>query len=313
MPWFRWLTILWFAPLAMAAQTISSPNGQLTLKAYVSKGQPTYELFYGNEPVVKPSHLGLELANFPSLLTNFEVASVDSSSFDETWKPVWGEKSAIRNRYNELAVRFKERTAACRDMVVRFRLYDEGVGFRYELPRQPQLDNVIVKEERTQFAMPGNHQAYWIAGDYDTNEYDYQITRLSEIRQRMPKAVTPNATQSPIGPTAVQTALLMKTDGGLYINIHEAALVNYSAMHLVLNDTTMVFESCLTPDALGQKACIRCPFNTPWRTIMVSNDPRTLLDSKLTLNLNEPCKLEDTSWIHPVKYIGVWWEMITGK
>lgn len=313
MPWFRWLTILWFAPLAMAAQTISSPNGQLTLKAYVSKGQPTYELFYGDEPVVNPSHLGLELANFPSLLTNFEVASVDSSSFDETWKPVWGEKSAIRNRYNELAVRFKERTAACRDMVVRFRLYDEGVGFRYELPRQPQLDNVIVKEERTQFAMPGNHQAYWIAGDYDTNEYDYQITRLSEIRQRMPKAVTPNATQSPIGPTAVQTALLMKTDAGLYINIHEAALVNYSAMHLVLNDTTMVFESCLTPDALGQKACIRCPFNTPWRTIMVSNDPRTLLDSKLTLNLNEPCKLEDTSWIHPVKYIGVWWEMITGK
>ena len=313
MPWFRWLTILWFAPLAMAAQTISSPNGQLTLRAYVSKGQPTYELFYGNEPVVKPSHLGLELANFPSLLTNFEVASVDSSSFDETWKPVWGEKSAIRNRYNELAVRFKERTAACRDMVVRFRLYDEGVGFRYELPRQPQLDNVIVKEERTQFAMPGNHQAYWIAGDYDTNEYDYQITRLSEIRQRMPKAVTPNATQSPIGPTAVQTALLMKTDGGLYIHIHEAALVNYSAMHLVLNDTTMVFESCLTPDALGQKACIRCPFNTPWRTIMVSNDPRTLLDSKLTLNLNEPCKLEDTSWIHPVKYIGVGWEMITGK
>lgn len=297
----------------MAAQTISSPNRRLTLKAYVSNGRPTYELFYRGQAVVKPSHLGLEIDNFPSLLTDFEVASVDSSSFDETWKPVWGEKSAIRNRYNELVVCFRERKSPSRDMVVRFRIYDEGVGFRYELALQPQLNNVIVKEERTQFAMTGNHMAYWIPGDYDTSEYDYQITRLSEIRQRMPKAVTPNATQSPIGPTAVQTALLMKTDGGLYINIHEAALVGYSAMHLVLNDTTMVFQSCLTPDAVGRKAYIRCPFNTPWRTIMVSDDPRTLLDAKLTLNLNEPCKLEDTSWIHPVKYVGVWWEMITGK
>ena len=304
---------MWFAPLAMAAQTISSPNGRLTLKAYVSTGRPTYELFYRGQAVVKPSHLGLEIDNFPSLLTDFEVASVDSSSFDETWKPVWGEKSAIRNRYNELVVCFRERKSPSRDMVVRFRIYDEGVGFRYELAPQPQLNNVIVKEERTQFAMTGNHMAYWIPGDYDTSEYDYQITRLSEIRQRMPKAVTPNATQSPIGSTAVQTALLMKTDGGLYINIHEAALVGYSAMHLVLNDTTMVFQSCLTPDAVGRKAYIRCPFNTPWRTIMVSDDPRTLLDAKLTLNLNEPCKLEDTSWIHPVKYVGVWWEMITGK
>lgn len=313
MAWLRWLWVLWFAPLAMAAQTISSPNGRLTLKAYVSNGRPTYELFYRGQAVVKPSHLGLEIDNFPSLLTDFEVASVDSSSFDETWKPVWGEKSAIRNRYNELVVCFRERKSPSRDMVVRFRIYDEGVGFRYELAPQPQLNNVIVKEERTQFAMTGNHMAYWIPGDYDTSEYDYQITRLSEIRQRMPKAVTPNATQSPIGPTAVQTALLMKTDGGLYINIHEAALVGYSAMHLVLNDTTMVFQSCLTPDAVGRKAYIRCPFNTPWRTIMVSDDPRTLLDAKLTLNLNEPCKLEDTSWIHPVKYVGVWWEMITGK
>ena len=313
MAWLRWLWVLWFAPLAMAAQTISSPNGRLTLKAYVSNGRPTYELFYRGQAVVKPSHLGLEIDNFPSLLTDFEVASVDSSSFDETWKPVWGEKSAIRNRYNELVVCFRERKSPSRDMVVRFRIYDEGVGFRYELAPQPQLNNVIVKEERTQFAMTGNHLAYWIPGDYDTSEYDYQITRLSEIRQRMPKAVTPNATQSPIGPTAVQTALLMKTDGGLYINIHEAALVGYSAMHLVLNDTTMVFQSCLTPDAVGRKAYIRCPFNTPWRTIMVSDDPRTLLDAKLTLNLNEPCKLEDTSWIHPVKYVGVWWEMITGK
>ncbi len=313
MAWLRWLWVLWFAPLAMAAQTISSPNGRLTLKAYVSNGRPTYELFYRGQAVVKPSHLGLEIDNFPSLLTDFEVASVDSSSFDETWKPVWGEKSAIRNRYNELVVCFRERKSPSRDMVVRFRIYDEGVGFRYELAPQPQLNNVIVKEERTQFAMTGNHMAYWIPGDYDTSEYDYQITRLSEIRQRMPKAVTPNATQSPIGPTAVQTALLMKTDGGLYINIHEAALVGYSAMHLVLNDTTMVFQSCLTPDAVGRNAYIRCPFNTPWRTIMVSDDPRTLLDSKLTLNLNEPCKLEDTSWIHPVKYVGVWWEMITGK
>ena len=313
MAWLRWLWVLWFAPLAMAAQTISSPNGRLTLKAYVSNGRPTYELFYRGQAVVKPSHLGLEIDNFPSLLTDFEVASVDSSSFDETWKPVWGEKSAIRNRYNELVVCFRERKSPSRDMVVRFRIYDEGVGFRYELAPQPQLNNVIVKEERTQFAMTGNHMAYWIPGDYDTSEYDYQITRLSEIRQRMPKAVTPNATQSPIGSTAVQTALLMKTDGGLYINIHEAALVGYSAMHLVLNDTTMVFQSCLTPDAVGRKAYIRCPFNTPWRTIMVSDDPRTLLDAKLTLNLNEPCKLEDTSWIHPVKYVGVWWEMITGK
>ena len=312
MAWFRRLTILWFAPLAMAAQTISSPNGQLTLKAYISKGQPTYELFYGNEPVVKPSHLGLELANFPSLLTNFEVASVDSTSFDETWKPVWGETATIRNHYNELEVDLNQPSSK-RNIVIRFRVYDDGMGLRYEFPQQPELNYFVIKDEHTQFAMAGDHTAWWLPGDYDTQEQETQESKLSEIRKRFHEAVNwDNSSVSVFSDTGVQTSLQMKSADGLYINIHEAACANYATMHLNLDDKTMTFESWLTPDATGLKGFMQTPCETPWRTVMVSDDARDMLANNLILNLNEPCAIADTSWIKPVKYVGVWWEMITG-
>ncbi len=303
---------LLFLPLLAMAQTVKSPNGNIAVRVFVKDGKLTYTMSYKGKTVINPSRLGIELSNFPSLTDHFELTDSTTSDFDETWKPVWGETGTIRNHYKELAVTAYQTTTR-RNMIVRFRVYDDGMGFRYELPRQHDLDNIVVKEERTEFAMTGDHTAYWIPGDYDTQEYEYQTTRLSGIRGRMKAAITPNATQTPIGETAVQTSLQMKTDDGLYINIHEAALVDYSAMHLVLDDKTMVFQSCLTPDAVGRKGYLRCPANSPWRTVMVSDDARDILSSNLILNLNEPCKIEDTSWIHPVKYMGVWWEMMIGK
>ena len=196
--------------------------------------------------------------------------------------------------------------------MIRFRVYNDGMGLRYEFPQQNELNYFIVKREHTQFAMAGDHTAYWIPGDYDTQEYETQISKLSEIRQRMKAAITDNSSQTQFSPTGVQTSLQMKTADGLYINLHEAALVNYPAMHLDLDDKNMVFESWLTPDAVGNKAYVQTPFNTPWRTVIVSDDARQMLASNLILNLNEPCKLTDTSWIHPTKYCGVWWEMIAG-
>jgi hypothetical protein len=305
------LTLL-FVPLLCMAQTTKSPDGNVVLTFSVDGGRPVYQLSFKGKSVIKPSRLGLELSNYPNLLDGFEEANSETSTFDETWKPVWGEVSAIRNHYNELAVTLYQ-SATKRNLIIRFRVYDDGIGFRYEFPRQQNMDNIIVKEEHSQFSMTGDHTAYWKPGDYDTDEYEYNISKLSEIRGLMKKAVTPNACQSPIGPTAVQTALQLKTADGLYINIHEAALVDYSALHLVLDDKNMVFESCLTPDAQGRKGFLRCPCTSPWRTIMVSDDARDILASHLILNLNEPCKIEDTSWIHPVKYMGVWWEMMTGK
>ena len=297
---------------AMMAESITSPNGNLHLDFTVNtQGEPVYQLFYKGKAVVKPSKLGLELKDDPGLMSNFTLTGTETSTFDETWKPVWGEVAQIRNHYNELAVTLEQK-AQNRNMIIRFRLYNDGLGFRYEFPLQRNLNYFIVTEEHTQFAMTGDHLAFWIPGDYDTQEYDYTESKLSEIRGLMESAVTVNASQFVFSPTGVQTSLQMKTDDGIYINLHEAALVDYSCMHLNLDDNNLIFESWLTPDVLDNKAYMQAPSKTPWRTIIVSDDARDILASKLTLNLNEPCAYKDVSWIKPVKYIGVWWEMITG-
>lgn len=316
---------------ASAQEVLRSPDGELELRFSLSdKGEPTYALDYKGRAAVLPSRMGLELrGDAPalefgaeiqkggygepvSLYDGFEQCGAVRSEFDETWQPVWGEESSIRNRYNELAITLRQPQSG-RQMVVRFRLYDEGVGFRYEFPEQEAMTYFTIREERTQFAMTGDHTAFWIPGDYDTQEYDYTESKLSEIRQLMQQAITPNSSQTPFSPTGVQTALQLKSDDGLYINIHEAALVDYPCMHLDLDDERMVFTSHLTPDAQGWKGYMQTPCHTPWRTVMVTDDAREILASRLILNLNEPCAIEDTSWIKPVKYVGVWWEMITGK
>lgn len=310
-------------PLSVAAQTVSSPNGAISVSfSLADGGRPTYEMTYKGRPVVKPSHLGLELAKDKhatkgfaetSLMDGFTESHSEVSSFDETWKPVWGETATIRNHYNELLVSLSQDHTG-RQMNIRFRVYDDGMGLRYEFPQQDSLVYFIVKEEHTQFAMTGDHTAWWLPGDYDTQEQETQESRLSEIRARFHDAVNwSNSSVANFSETGVQTSLQMKSQDGLYINIHEAALVNYPAMHLNLDDKHMVFESWLTPDATGNKAYVQVPFNTPWRTVMVSDDARDMLSSNLILNLNEPCKIEDTSWIHTTKYCGVWWEMIVGK
>ena len=295
------------------AEGITSPSGIVKVDFELTgNGVPTYSVAYKDRPVVKPSTLGLELNGQSNLMDGFEVVKTSTSTFDETWQPVWGETKDIRNHYNELLVELRQPTTD-RYMNIRFRVYDEGMGLRYEFPTQKNLIYFVIKEEHTQFAMTGDHTAWWIPGDYDTQEYDYTESRLSEIRGLLEKAYTSNLSQTMFSNTGVQTSLQMKTDDGLYINLHEAALVDYSCMHLNLDDKNMVFESWLTPDAQGNKGYMQAPCHTPWRTVMVSDDARDILASKLILNLNEPCKLEDTSWIKPVKYVGVWWEMITGK
>lgn len=299
-------------PLA-AAEEVASPDGKTRLLfSLCEKGEPVYELFYKDKRVLNPSKLGIELVDAPNLLDGFTLSDAQRSSFDETWQPVWGEEKEIRNQYNELAVTLNQPEQK-RNMVIRFRLFDNGVGFRYEFPLSDNLNYFTIKEEHTQFAMTGDHKAFWIPGDYDTQEYDYVESRLSEIRGLMKEAITPNSSQTPFSDTGVQTSLQMKTDDGLYINLHEAALVDYSCMHLNLDDEKMVFQSWLTPDALGNKGYMQAPCNTPWRTIIVSDDARDILASRITLNLNEPCAYDDTSWIKPVKYVGVWWEMIAGS
>ncbi|MEO8415187.1 MAG: glycoside hydrolase family 97 protein [Ginsengibacter sp.] len=296
------------------AQVLRSPAGNFEMNFKLqTDGTPVYQLAYKGKEIIKTSRLGLELKNDSlSLLNNFEIEKVDTASFDETWKPVWGEVTTIRNHYNEMAVTLHQKMPD-RVMVIRFRLFNDGLGFRYEFPEQKNLIYFIIKEERTEFAMTGDHTAFWIPGDYDTQEYDYTTSKLTEIRKLMKAAITSNASQEQFSPTGVQTALMMKTSDGLYINLHEAALINYSCMSLNLDDTTMVFQSWLTPDARGDKGHMQAPCTSPWRTIMASDDARDILASKMTYNLNEPCKIDNTSWIHPVKYMGVWWEMITGK
>ena len=306
------LSFLMMSAWGLQAEDLKSPNGRLAMHFEVDgMGCPVYTLSYKGKPVIKRSRLGLEAEGF-SLREGFQLQKAETATFDETWKPVWGEVSSIRNHYNELAVTLHQ-PKDDRTIRIRFRLYDDGLGFRYEFPEQKNLVYFVIKDEYSEFAMAGDHKAFWIPGDYDTQEYDYTESHLSEIRKLMKAAVTFNTSQTPFSPTGVQTALMMKSADGLYINLHEAALVDYPCMSLELDDKTMTFRSWLTPDAQGKKGYMQTPCQSPWRTIMVSDDAREILASKLTLNLNEPCALKDVSWIKPVKYIGVWWEMITGK
>ncbi|MCD9573580.1 glycoside hydrolase family 97 protein [Flavobacterium soyae] len=310
---FASLILFAFSTVAKAQQ-LKSPEGKFVMEfSLQNDGTPTYNLKYKNKEVVKTSKLGLELKDDKkSLLNDFTVVDTKTSTFDETWKPVWGEVDHIRNHYNELAVTLNQK-GTDRQIVIRFRLFDDGLGFRYEFPAQKNLTYFVIKEERSQFAMTGDHTAFWIPGDYDTQEYDYTKSKLSEIRGLSQKAYTANVSQRSFSPTGVQTSLMLKTADGIYINLHEAALIDYSCMHLNLDDKNLVFESWLTPDAKGDKGHMQAPNHSPWRTIIVSDDAREILASKMTYNLNDPSKIENTSWIKPVKYVGVWWEMITGK
>ena len=309
-------------PLLLVAQQVKSPNGNVVVSfSLVDNGVPTYKVSYKGKPVIKQSRLGLELtpsqndgikAEDTNLMNGFKVSNTETSSFKEVWKPVWGETSSILNHYNEMAVSLTQEHPN-RTIIVRFRVYNDGMGLRYEFPRQSNLGYFIIKDEHTQFAMAGDHTAWWLPGDYDTQEYETVTSKLSEIRSKMKAAVTDNTSQTTFSDTGVQTSLQMKSSDGLYINLHEAACVNYPTMHLNLDDKNMVFESWLTPDAQGNKAYMQAPRTTPWRTLIVSDDARDMLSSNLILNLNEPCQYDDTSWIKPVKYCGVWWEMIVGR
>ncbi len=298
--------------LVTHAAEMTSPNGDIKVDFQLVNSVPTYSVSFRGKTIVKPSKLGYELAQGENLLDGFTLVGDETSSFDETWKPVWGENSSIRNNYKELLVQLVQKSTE-RYMNIRFRVYNEGVGLRYEFPQKGKLNYFTVKEECTEIAMTGNHTAWWIPGDYDTQEYEYTKSRLSEIRGLFKKAVTDNISQKTFSPTGVQTSLMLKTDDGLYLNLHEAALVNYPAMNLNLDDKNMVFKSWLTPDAQGMKGYLQTPCKSPWRTIMITDDARKVLASNLILNLNDPCAYEDTSWIRPVKYIGVWWEMISDK
>jgi hypothetical protein len=296
------------------AQQLYSPGKAFELNFSLQPdGTPQYALNYKGKAVIRPSRLGLDLLKEPQdLLDGFRVLKVITGSEDETWTPVWGETRTIRNHYNEMLVTLEQEKTR-RQLLLRFRLFDDGLGFRYEFPAQPNLTYFVIGEERTEFAMAGNHTAFWIPGDYDTQEYDFTTSRLSEIRRLQKQAITDNLSQTSFSPTGVQTSLMMKSDEGIYINLHEAALLNYACMHLELDDSAMVFRSWLTPDATGAKGYMQAPCTSPWRTIIVSDDARNILASKMTYNLNEPSKIKDVSWIKPVKYVGVWWEMITGK
>ncbi|MFW9614723.1 glycoside hydrolase family 97 protein [Macellibacteroides fermentans] len=305
-------TVLLFSAGLLSAETVKSPNGAMVLNVELKNGVPVYRLDYKNQAVVKESKLGLELKDGKNLTDGFELTKTETASFDESWNPVWGEVKTIRNNYNELAVTLTQPSTS-RHILIRFRVFNDGIGFRYEFPQQENLNYFTIKEEKTQFAMTGDHKAFWLPGDYDTQEYSTMTSNLSEIRGLMDEAITPNSSQTPFSPTGVQTSLMMKSKEGLYINIHEAALIDYSCMHLNLDDKNFIFESWLTPDAIGDKGYMQTPCQSPWRTVIVSDDAREILASKMILNLNEPTKYEDTSWIKPVKYIGVWWEMITGK
>ena len=316
---------------AFAAENIASPDGNVIVNFDLKNGAPVYYVDYKGKPIILESRLGLELdsengrnsfadgissgndnVDRLSLFNGFELTKAERATLDETWLPVWGEESEIRNHYNELAVTLNQ-PKFDRHIIIRFRVYNEGMGIRYEFPQQKNLNYFVIREERTQFAMTGDHTAWWIPGDYDTQEYDYTRSKLSEIRGLMQGAITENASQTQFSHTGVQTSLMMKTDDGIYLNLHEAALVNYSCMHLNLDDKNMIFESWLTPDAIGKKGFMQTPCKSPWRTVIVSDNACDILASRLILNLNEPCKIADTSWIKPVKYVGVWWEMITGK
>ena len=291
---------------------VSSPDGNLELSFNLKDGHiPVYSLDYKGKPVVGESHLGFRLQG-SGMYDWFEISKTETREIDETWNPVWGEESQIRNHCNEMTVTLRQ-TSSNRFMKICFRVFDDGMGLRYEFPDQKSMAYFVITDELTEFAMTGDHTAWWIPGDYDTQEYDYTRSRLSEIRGLLSSAICDNLSQTIFSETGVQTSLQMKTDDGIYINLHEAALVNYPAMHLLLDDKNMVFKAHLTPDPNGDLAYMQSPCTTPWRTVIVSDDARDILASRITLNLNEPCKIEDTSWIKPCKYMGVWWEMIAGR
>ena len=341
------LLALLLLPLTAWATEVKSPNGNVALNFKVEEGRPVYSVTYKGKDVIRPSHLGLELAKDKhasmgmderDLMDGFSLDKEETSTFDETWEPVWGETKYIRNHYNEYAATLSQHWLSTppksnsgarlqprqhrRTILIRFRVYDDGVGFRYEFPQQPQLNYFVIKEEKTEFSLTGNHIAWWLPGDYDTQEYETRTSRLSEISNYWDEIIAEgegHASRTPFSKTGVQTSLQMKTDDGLYINIHEAACTDYATMHLNLEmgnkkgEPSYTFVSWLTPDATGLKGFMQTPCETPWRTVMVSDDARDMLSSNLILNLNEPCKIEDTSWIHPTKYCGVWWEMIVGR
>lgn len=323
------------AALTIMAQNVTSPDGKMMLSFSIEKGRPTYVLTMDGKAIVAPSHLGYQLkkensdksTDFdwkPSRATDkdadskadffsgFSLLSFENNSFDETWSPVWGEENSIRNHYKELLVKLKQ-SKNNRFMNIRFRLFNDGLGFRYEFPDQTNLTYFVVAEELTEFAMTGDHTAWWVAGDYDTQEFNYQTTKLTGIRSQMKSAISENSSTTPAGPTTVQTALQMRTGDGVYLNIHEAACVDYPTMHLTYQESNNTFVSHLTPDARGDKGYLQTPTNSPWRTVIVGRKATDILASRITLNLNEPSKIEDTSWIRPVKYVGVWWDMITGR
>jgi len=300
--------------IIVKGQTITSPDKNLNLTFELKEnGIPTYRLTYKKKDVIKSSKLGLETKDVPSFLDGFTITKTEQNTFDESWNPVWGEQKTIRNNYNELLVTLTQQSVKDRFIQIRFKLFNDGLGFRYEFPSQANLNYFIIKEERTQFALAGDHKAFWLPGDFDTQEYSTVTSNLSEVRGKMKAAVTPNTSQTTFSETGLQTPLMMKSKDGLYINIHEAALIDYSTMSLNLDDKNMVLESFLTPDAIGDKGYMQAPTQTPWRTVVVSDKAGDILLSKLILNLNEPTKFKDVSWIKPIKYVGVWWEMITGK
>lgn len=314
------LLALALCPAVMRATDVKSPDGRLVVSVDLQNGTPVYKVNYDKREVVKKSKLGFELyENFQDrkvidFQNNFEKLKEVTSTFDETWTPVWGEESSIRNNYNSLTLELRHNDG--RLMNICFRVFNDGVGFRYEFPQQGATNYYFIKEEKTEFAMAGDNMAWWIPGDYDTQEYSYTTCKLSEIAGKMPsvlKAHEGNSSSTTFSNTGVQTSLQMKTPDGLYVNIHEAALVDYPCMHLNLDDKNLTFTSWLTPDATGMKGYIQAPFHTPWRTIMITDSATKALASRLILNLNEPCALDDVSWIHPTKYVGVWWAMITGK
>ena len=319
----------------MLAQQLKSPNGQMECNFSLdAKGRPIYTLQLDGRTIVGQSALGFRLMKEGEkpkdfawtetkptsaeqerkmdFATGFSSPTYIYNSVDETWQPVWGEESQIRNHYNEMLVQLKQEKNG-RLLNIRFRLFDDGLGFRYEFPDQRNLTYFSIADELSEFAMTGDHTAWWVAGDYDSQEHPYQQTKLSEIRGRMKAALTDNASSTPAGPTTVQTALQMRTADGLYINLHEAACINYATMHLTWDEQSQRFVSHLTPDATGAKGHLQTPTNSPWRTIIVGRKATDILASRMTLNLNDPCKLEDTSWIRPIKYVGVWWDMISGR
>ena len=306
------LSIVLFQFAFAQSYQVFSPDKNLELSFSVDEGIPTYSLSYKNKAVIKTSKLGFLLKDAEPLKSNFKVISFTKNHFDETWTQVWGEQKFVRNNYNELKVSLTEDSKSPRNLDIIFRVFNDGIGFRYEFPVQDNLQYFVLAEELSEFNLTGNHKAFWIPGDYDSQEYTYNTTKLSEIDARIGSNFDDIIVKSLIADNFVQTPLMMKTDDGLYINIHEAALLDYPVMHLTIDKKNFKLQSNLTPDAVGNKAYLQTPCKTPWRTIIVSDKAEDILASKLILNLNEPTKLDDVSWIKPQKYVGIWWEMHVG-